>query len=214
MSKRNKDTIVAILAIGAAAAALHLGFGRRTPAIKLDTYEVLGTVTAEETASLLGGQGRVLLMVRDTGPDKNPSVEAQVKAFLQTLKPHTKMNVVVDRVQVTPMQMMSTGGGVPTDQLFKAIEKHEKPGAVVLFFGLPPLTEPEQEALKRTGVKLVVVSSFRPVYQRLLERGVIHLAIVPKPDVPAPATVSAQTVRERFDQEYFVIKVPGSIGPP
>ncbi len=212
MSKRTRDTIVAILAIGAAAAALHLGFGRRTPAIKLDTYEVLGTVTAEETASLLGGQGRVLLMVRDTSPDKNPSVEAQVKAFLQTLKPHTKMNVMVDRVQVTPMLMMSTGGGVPVDQLFQAIEKHEKPRAVVLFFGLPPLTEPEQEALKRTGVKLVVVSSFRPGYQRLLERRVIQLAIVPR--LEAPTLGKVQTLRERFDQEYLVIKSPGPIGPP
>ena len=212
MGKRTRDTIVAILAIGAAAVALHLGFGRKAQAIKLDTYEVLGAVTDEETASLLGDQGRILLMVRDTGPDKNPSVEAQVKAFLQTLKPHTKMYVVVDRVQVTPMLMMSTGGGVPVDQLFTAIETHAKPEAVVLFFGLPPLTEPELEVLKRTGVKLVVVSSFRPGYQRLLERRVIQLAIVPRPEAPTLGKV--QTLRERFDQEYLVIKSPGTMDSP
>lgn len=214
MSKRTKDSVVAIVAIVAAIVALCLAFGRTTEEIKLDTYEVLGVVTAEETAKLLGNKGRVVLMVRDTGPDKNPSVEAQVKAFQQTLKPHAGMNVVINRVPVTPMLMMSTGGGVPVDQLFKAIETNAKPEALVLFFGLPQLTEQELEALKRTGVRIVVVSSFRPTYQRLLERRAIHLAVVPKPGAPATTSEKPRTARERFDQEYVVMTPAVASGLP
>jgi hypothetical protein len=205
MSKRTKDIAMAILAVGAAAIALYLAFGNRPPEINLDTYNVLGAVTAEETAKLLGNKGRALVMVRDTGPDKNPSVEAELKAFQQTLKQHTELTVLVQKVQVTPMLMMSTGGGLPPEELFKALETHAKIDAAVLFFGFPQLTDMQLTALKKTGVKTVVVSSFRPGYQRLLERQAIHVAIVPRLEAQSPAAPASKTMRERFDQEYLVM---------
>ncbi|MBE0540098.1 MAG: sugar ABC transporter substrate-binding protein [Verrucomicrobia bacterium] len=214
MSKRTRDTIVAVVALGAAALAVYLAFGRTAPELELDTYEVLGAVTAEETAKLLNGNGRVLVMVRDTGPDKNPSVEAELKAFQQAMKQHSGVSVAIDKIQVTPMLMMSTGGGVPPDQLFKALQTHANPDAVVLFFGFPQLTDLQLEALKQTGVKTVVVSSFRPAYQRLLERKAIQLAIVPRPESPALTPGKTQTVRERFDQEYIVMRAANPVEQP
>ena len=213
MSQRAKEVTVAILAVSAAAVALYLAFAGRSEKPSLDTYDVLGTVTAEETAKLLGGKGRVLIMVRDTGPDKNPSVEAELKAFQQTLKQHAGLSLVVEKVAVTPMLMMSTGGGVPLDQLFKALETHAKVDAVVLFFGFPPLSDSELAALKKTGVKTVVVSSFRPGYQQLLERKAIHLAVVPRPDAPLPVGQTPKKLRERFDQEYIIMTGPASPSP-
>ena len=76
MDKRTKNFIVGSLAVAAAAVALYLAFADRSPKVNLDSYEVLGVVTAEETAKLVGNKGQVLLIVRNTGPNKNPSVEA------------------------------------------------------------------------------------------------------------------------------------------
>jgi hypothetical protein len=202
--------IVAIIAVGAAAASLYFAFGRRSETVNLDTYEVLGTVTAEETAKLLGEKGRVLVMARDTGADKNPSVEAELKAFQQTLRKHPGLSVVAEKVRLTPMQMMATGGGVPPEQLFKALESHAGVAAVVLFLGFPALADADLEVLKKSGVKIVVVSSLRPGYQRLLERQTIHLAVVPRPDAAPAGVPAARTVRERFDQDYLVI-TPGDL---
>src|SRR2546425_12391006 len=109
-------------------------------------------------------------MDRDTGGDRTPSVEAELKAFQQTLKKHPGLRLVTERVQVTPMLMMATGGGVPPDQLYKALRTHANLGALVLFFGFPALADAELEALEKSGVKTVVVSSFHPGYKRLLER--------------------------------------------
>jgi hypothetical protein len=204
MEKRLRDLAVAILAVGAAAVALYLGFGAHGQKVNLDTYQVLGTVTAEETASLLGGKGRILVMARDTGAAKNPSVEAELAAFQQTLKRKAGLSVVTERVRVTPMLMMSTGGGLPPDQFLKALETHPDLGAVVLFFGFPQLTEPELDTLRKTGVKTVVVSSLRPGYKRLLGQQAIQVAIVRQANPASPAT-PARTVRERFDQEYTVL---------
>lgn len=204
MNPQIKGILAASLAI-AAAASLYFAFAGRSQKINLDTYEVLGAVAAEETAKLLGDKGRVLVMVRDTGADKNPSVEAELAAFQGKLKKHPGLSVVTEKVQVTPTMMMSTGGAVPPDQLFKALQTHPNIGAVVLFFGFPPLTEPELEALKKSGAKTVVVSSLRPGYQRLLERQAIHLAIVPRPDALPATTRETETLRGRFDQEYIIL---------
>jgi hypothetical protein len=194
---------VAIVALAAAAISVYFATSSGTPKIDLSTYSVLGAVTAEETAKLLGNKGEVLLVSHDTGAYKNPSVEAQVKAFKDTLKQRGGFTVTVEKVPVTAMVMLATGGGVPPDQLFKALKAHPNAAALVLFCRFPQLPDSEMEELKKYGAKKVVVSSFYPDYQRLLDRQVLHLAIVPKPE--AVATGTAKTVRELFDQEFMVI---------
>lgn len=200
-----KRILIGGLALVATGVSLYIGLGGRSQKINLNTYEVLGAVTAEETAKLLGDKGQVLVMVRDTGPDKNPSVEAQLSAFQKTLKKHRDLSVLVHKIQVTSMMMMSTGGGVPPQELFKALQTHADLGAIVLFFGFPQLADSELNALKKSGVKIVVVSSLRPGYEKLLERQAIHLALVPRPEPLGTKAGKAQTVREMFDREYMVL---------
>ncbi|MGO9199504.1 MAG: hypothetical protein ACLQM8_03050 [Limisphaerales bacterium] len=205
MDKPTRDIAVGSLAIGAAVVSLYLGFRPRGPKLDLNTYEVLGAVTAEETAKLVGGQGRVMVMARDTGPARNPSAEAELGAFQKTLKKHAGLSLVTERIPVTPMLMMATGGSVPPGQFLKALQTHANLGAIVLFFGFPQLGEAELEALKQSGVKTVVVSSPRPGYKQLLERQAIQLAIVPRAGASPPRAQAAQTLRQRFDQEYTLL---------
>jgi hypothetical protein len=205
MNKRTKDLVVGGLAVGAVAVSLYFTLAGRSPRIDLGTYSALGAVTAEETAKLLGNKGRVLVIARDTGADKNPSVEAELEAFQRTLQKHAGLSQVTARFVATPMLMMATGGGVPPDHLVQALETHANVGALVLFCGLPPLAEPELEMLKQRGVKTVVVSSFRPDYGPLLQQGVIQVAIVPRPEGPPPGAPPPRTLRERFDQDYVIL---------
>src|ERR1043166_4072301 len=100
MGKRTQATLVAVLLVGAAA-SLYFAFAGHSQRINLDTYNVLGAVTAEETAKLVGNNGQVLVMARDTGADKNPSVEAELKAFQQTLKQHAGLSLITEKIQVT-----------------------------------------------------------------------------------------------------------------
>lgn len=206
MNKRAKDILVASLAMAAAAGALYLGFVGRSPRVELGSYEALGAVTAEETAKLLGNAGEVLVIARDTGADKNPSVEAQVAAFQKTLKQHARIRPVITRFQATPLLMMATGGGAPPDHLAGALAHHPGADALVLFCGLPPLADAEWEGLRRRGVRTVVVASFRPEYALLLERGLIHLVITPRPESPPPGARPPRSLRERFDQDYAIVR--------
>lgn len=201
---RARDVIVAMLAVGAAAVGVYFAVGGRSQKINLDTYDVVGAVTAEETAKLLGNKGQVLILTRDLGPVNDPSMEAQLEAFQQTLKKHAGMNVTVAKIQIPPMQMMALGGGVPPDQLFKSLQAHPNLAAAVLFLGFPQLADSELDKLKKTGIKFVVVSSLRPGYKRLLERQVIHLVIAPRAGIAPPEGRAPRTIRERFDQENVV----------
>jgi hypothetical protein len=200
-----KDILTVSVAVSAAAVSLYFALFGCSPKVELGAYEVLGVVTAEETAKLLGNQGRVLVIARDTGADKNPSVEAQMATFERTLKKHAGLSLVTERFQATPMLMMATGGGVPPEHLAQALQTHSDVRALVLFCGLPPLADAEWEALRKRGVKTVVVSSFRPDYAELLERKVIHLVITPRPEGPAPDARPPRTLRERFDQDYAIV---------
>ena len=198
---------LSILATTAAAAAwLYFALSSRAPKIDLDPYAALGAGAAREAAALLADKGQVLVVARDTGRDVNPSVEAELRAFRRALKDHARLAVAIERVRVTPMLMMATGGGLPPADLIKAIETHKDARAVVLFFALPDLTEPEADTLKGSGVKVVVVSSLRPGYQRLLEQGAISLAIVPRADSPPEGAPRPRNLRERFDQQFAVLR--------
>jgi hypothetical protein len=195
--------LIAVVAVAAAIVSVYLATASRTPKIDLGPYSVLGAVTAEETAKLVGNKGEVVLMSPDSGTYKNPSVEAQSKAFRDTLKQRGSFNLVVEKFSITPMLMLATGGGVPPEELLKTLKAHPNAAALVLFGRFPQMPDSDLEELKKHNLKTVVVSSLYPDYQRLLDRQLLHVAIVPRPEVTATGT--AKTVRERFDQEFMVI---------
>ena len=205
MDKRTKEIVIATIAVGAAAVSLYFTFAGRAQKIDAGPYEALGAVTAEETAKFLGNKGQVLVMVADTGAFKNPSVEAELSAFLQALKREREMSVITEKIPATPMQMMATGGGVTTDQLLKAVESHPSLAGLVLFLGFPQLSDSELATMKKSGVKTVVVSSLRPGYERLMAEQVLRVAIVPRLEPPPANAPTPRTVRERFDQDFSII---------
>jgi len=201
---RTKEILIAAVAIGAAVVSVYYAISGRSEKVNLDTYSVLGTVAAEESAKLAGNKGQILIMVPDSGPNKNPSIEAEVKAFQESLKKQ-KLGVIIEKVNVTPMMMMATGGGVPPDQFFKALEQHKGIAAVALLFGFPELSASDVETLKKYNVKTIVVSSFRSGYKRFLDTGALHLVISPRQDTPPANAQPPRTVRERFDQDFVLI---------
>ncbi|MHC1767706.1 MAG: hypothetical protein AB9869_26095 [Verrucomicrobiia bacterium] len=201
---KGRDILLGSLAVLAVVGSLYFIFGNRSQRVNLGTYEVLGAVTAEETAKLINHHGRVLVMARDLG--ENTSTEAELEAFARTLKKHSGVSVITEKVQVAPMDMMATGGSVPPETLFNALEKHPDLAALVLFFAFPQLADSELERLRQYKAKTVVVSSLRPEYERLLDEQTIQMAIVPRPDALETGNANAGTLRERFDQEFVVFK--------
>jgi hypothetical protein len=213
MNTQSRNLLLAGLLASVALATLYFAVFGHPKKVDLGTYEALGAVTAEETARLLGDKGRVLVVARDTGVDKIPSVEAELQSFQRTLKQHKGVDPILERFEATPMQMMATGGSVPPDRLAQALAKHNDVHALVLFCGLPAVPESDMDDMRKRGIKIVVVSSFRPDYPQLLDQRLIHLAIVPKPEGPPPDAPSPRNWRERFDQEFAVLSASAAANP-
>jgi len=211
MKAKHIGVIVLILALGGAVVSLYSGFTRGSPSIDLDPYQIRGAVVAEETAKLLGNQGQVVVVASEM---KSASLEAELKVFSQALKKIPGLSVLPpQRLKLTPMMM--TSGAVPPDELARTLQSHPNLGAVVLYFAFPELADQDLEALKRSGAKFVVVSGYRPGYQRLLERQAIDIAILPRSAaLPAMATQKPRTLRERFNQEYVILTHDAPTGLP
>ena len=206
MTKEKLLPLLAILVIAGAAAWIYRSQSAGAQNFDLNPYRALGAGTAEETAKLLGNTGVVVVISPDTSEFDNAAVDGQLQSFQDTLQKNKAMAVAATvKFKVTPMERMTTGGAVPRNQLLQALQSHPNAGAVVLFCAFPPLTPEDYATLKQSGVKVVLVSGYAPVYRRLLETQVIHLAIVPQFERPTTPGQPPKSLRGCFDQEFMVL---------
>lgn len=206
MNTETRNFVLLGVLVCVAAVSLFLGLRDRAPKIDLGVYEALGAITAEETAKVLQDKAKLLLIARDTGSDKNPSLEAQIDAFQQVLKKHRKLSVTVERFVASPMTMMATGGGIPPDQFSQIVEKYKDISVIVVFCPLPPLSDSDVAFLRNRKARIVVASSFRPDYSGLMKQGVVEMVIAPKPEPPPSDAPQPRTLRELFDREFVILR--------
>lgn len=206
MNKKNLGQVALIAVL----AALSVWLFRRSsdrPRMDLNPYQVLGAVAAEETSRLLGQKGEIVIVIPDPGSDHDPVMDAQLAAFQSGLR---KAGKVVVRSTVTvkmdPFQSMSTGGAMPPGQFLGVLKKHPDVAALVLFIGFPALGDQETAQLKTSSTKRIVISAALPGYDGLIEQGILHLAIVPRPRSADQTLPSTKSTREAFDQEYMILR--------
>ncbi len=225
MSKRTIIMVLVVLVILSLAATLYF---KRGSGGNLESFEVLGEVTAQETAKLIGGSGQLVIVVSDLGGDQNQVQEAQVNGFLKGLKAKKGITVAAtERIDLLPPQSGNKPGKLRFFEPNSLKSQNSEPGqlgqiannyaqakAVVAFTVLPPLNGADITALKRRGAKLVVVSEYRETYKTLFSEQVLHLAIVPRWE-PLPETgKKPQTSRDWFDRSYTVITPEKAEGLP
>lgn len=206
MNKQSFVLMAALLAIFGSLISLY--YTQRGPGIELQPYKALGAVTAEETAKLLGGRGRVVVIGADFGEYKNlvPMMDAKIKSFQKTLKRTGEMTLAaIEKVKIQPPSLARTGEFMLPDQLAKVMEKNPRVDAIVSFVGLSPLANQDLSALKQNSVKLVVASGYDAAYKKLLQTRLIHLAILPRTENPPETAEKPRTLREWFDRDYETI---------
>ncbi len=177
------------------------------PQIDFNPYRALGTVAGEEVSEVLGGKGRIVLVIPEPGPDPDPVMESQLDAFKASLKARGKVEVASTvTVAMDPFQRMSTGGAMPSEQFAALRERHPNMAGQVFFIGFSALSETEWRDLKTDATQRMVVSAPLPGYDLLLREGILRFAIVPRTMAADAAPTSAKTTREIFDQEYLILR--------
>ena len=208
----NKNTVVAvgaILAILGSLTYLYFTEFRGGPALNMKPFENLGFTVAEETAALLGNQGRVVVVTELIEVQKSPNAEAQIKGFKAGLA--RKGGVTLKELKEIKRSMDGDPRLWPAGQAAQIAQATEGASATVLFMSLPAqLSREDLAALKGIKGKLVFVTALSPTLKPLLQQGVIHLAIVNR-FPPKPAPTGKETPRQWFDRVYMVVK-PDALG--
>ncbi|MEQ2007460.1 MAG: hypothetical protein ABMA26_11735 [Limisphaerales bacterium] len=208
----NKNTLIAasaILAILGSITYLYFAEFRGGPAQNMKPFENLGYTVAEETAALLGNQGRVVVVTELMEVQKSPNAEAQIKGFKAGVA--KKRGVTLTELKELKRSMDGDPRLWPAGHAEQLVKMGEGSAAVVFFGSLPQeMARGDLALLKGSASKLVFVTAQSPVLKPLLQQGIVHLAVVSRfPPKPAPS--GKETPRQWFDRVYMVVK-PDALG--
>ena len=208
-NKNNVIAVAAIIAILGSLTYLYFTEFRNGPKNNTKTFEQLGASVAEETAVLLGSQGRVVVVTELIEVTKSPNLDAQVAGFKAGLG--KKGGVTLKEVKEIKRPPSDDPGSWPVGQAAQIAQAGEGANATVLFMSLPTqLSKDDLAALKGIKSKLIVVTAQSATLKPLLQQGIVHLAIVTR-FPPKPAPTGKETPRQWFDRVYMVVK-PDALG--
>ena len=158
----NQRTILIVVCTVLVLALLSLArtfFGGK-PSINLDPYEAVGIRAAEQTATLLGRKGRILVIAAELD---SPVIGAEVKQFQKTLRKDSGLSVVaVETVMADPLRPA---------QFIELLNKYTGVDAVVSFYGFPEFSDAELARLPQPLPKIVAILTGTEGAKRLFAAG-------------------------------------------
>jgi len=194
---------VAVLAIIGALLSIFLREYRPTSQMDLMPYRALGEGVGQETLRLIGGAGKVVVLMWGNEQNRPPTVKAMLKSFEQALKKNPAVTLTVEPYPATqPVPEPSP----PIELILDLKQKHSQADVLVSFVGLPSMDNDYAQLPAKP--KLVAVTTERVESRALFDKGFVDMLIVWREDL-APATApKPKTNREWFDQHYQVLTAP------
>ena len=205
-ANRRQTLVVAGLILIILAAAFWIAAYASRPAFNQKLHVGIGQVLAQETATLLSGKGRIVIVTFD--PKKFPQLNTQVAAFTAALRKHGNFAIAETMlIAVKENRKAGPGAGLSDSDFVTILEKQSKLDAIVSFIGVPDPEDAKIVALgKQNGPKVVAETKSRRKLKRLFRQQLLHTAIVPRFEFPAPGLNNPSTPREWFDLGYQVVR--------
>ncbi len=200
-----KPTLLLLLAVLAIAGTLAVSYrsqfqNRADETTKLP--EGLGAAAAEETDTVLGGKGKVVLVLPKRGSYQDPVVEIQRASFAKTLARTKGLSLLAtESIEMERPGTMGAGGLDP-EQFRQIVQRHAGADGFVTFAGFPEF--PKDQLAGLGGKKFVVIGSAGPHLKAMLLGGTVQVVILPRTR-PATDGKKPRTAREWFNFTYEVV---------
>jgi hypothetical protein len=171
-------------------------------------HEGVGTVLAEETANLLDHKGQIVLITVHSR--EFPELRVQLASFEKTLKSSGAISIQqIEEVEAKDPKY-GVGRGLSATRLLKTVTKHPNADAIVSLIGVPNFTPAELDEFSKAHLKFIAEVRSQERTLRLLDQGILQLAVVSRFIFPAPGgTKHPRKPREWFDR-YFQVVTPAS----
>lgn len=200
-----KKTVILVPLILVALGSIYFTTFRGMPTPNRQPYVDLGKSMAEETAKLTGNGGRIAIIInQEFGGDPIPSLDVEMKAFLDALK---QKGITVEGIEKVPMQKV---GLAQAGAFVRAIEKRKDVDAIVSVVGFPMSPGQNPAVFKSYKAKFIVAAPYEPGLKKLLQEEIIQIAILPKFAPPSGNVPPAKN----FDGGFQVITPKDAAGLP
>ena len=151
-----------------------------------------------------GSSGRIFLVARDTRLFPNAAADAQLKSFLAKIRSSGAKVAVTNLLKLDPLRITS----VPGSDYLQLLQRTAEADVVVSFLGPPNLGADQLTRLGEKRPKIIAVCSGAMPSQinlkQVAAQKLLHVAIISKQDVTAPAP-AADTTQSWFDHLYVVV---------
>lgn len=174
----------------------------------LGPHQALGEVLAAEALHILEPGARIIVLARDNEPFRVPACEAQLNAFLASLKRAGKSVASLQRYNLDPLRVVR----VPPNDYYELLRKGRETDVVVSFLAVPELNPEQMSKLggKRCRV-LAVCTGSTPQYVDLknaFEQKLLSTAVVSRNDISVSSLKNGK--QGSFDQ-MFALATPGNV---
>jgi hypothetical protein len=164
-------------------------------------YVALGEMTAKATADMLGGRGKLAIVVGETDKNTDTSLGQALKSFTGALK--SSSGITVTSTETVPVPATLAPGVEPltAEQFIELVQKHAGDDVLVSFVGVPRLTRDQIAQLPTPRPKVVAAMNYNPPSKLLFEQGVLCFAVIPQPaedSSGSPPKTTAELFRAHF----------------
>jgi hypothetical protein len=165
----------------------------------------LGRAAANETARLLDGRGRVVVVGWHPGSSRYRLTDQRLRLreFERALRKHPGLRLL--DIELVPLHKIH-----PTTKrmsgVFEAIvAAHPDADVIVSLVGVPDLTDEQLARLEDGLPQFVVVTDLVAGLPAFFERNLVTLAIVPRYELPGPELEDPTDLDEVFEHSFQVV---------
>lgn len=205
MSCAKSRCIVAVICALAAWIAFYMITCGLPPRLDGKLHATIGKVLAQEAITLLGPQGKIVLVTRDTQSFPQPAIGVLTRSFQRVA--HRARAALVDthEIQLDPLRPVE----VPPGDFYELIRRAPEGSVIVSLMGPPVLTEEQYSKLGKIKPKVIAFCSGNLAeianLQHLMDIGILHAAVVSRPMSPDPGV---RTLRgfSAYDHLYSLLR--------
>jgi hypothetical protein len=182
----------------------------RVNAIRNDNslQQRVGEVLAEQTARLLGKDGRIVCITMTTRD--RPQLKIQLEAFKATLR--RLGDYELRECELDPRDC-GAGTGLPGQIYVQTIKLHKNTDVFVSFIGVPILTQKDIVELGGKP-KLIAESRSADNLPALFGNHLIEIAVIPRFEFPPPGSTTQRTPEDRFTQRFEIVTLASAKSLP
>lgn len=182
------------------------------PKVNLPLHQAVAREMAEQTARLVDGHGKIVVIAMDT--PNGSELKVQLEEFERALKQFS--GVTISRTYMLDAEKRpkyGVGSGISGRRYVRAVNKNTTADALVSFVGAPDLTEEEAGQLQARP-KFIAEARSVAKLKKLFEKQLIQVAIVSRYQFPAPVEGTPVTSRQWFDKRFQVVTAENAADLP